>query len=1036
MKKLPLFYMLIVLAGCGEVSVEDNSNSINSNAQAYRVECDSDGYYHLLDDNNNIKSESMCAQGGQNVCGDGIVITECDGSSVVFKCNDSALLSGIESITCTEGTCEHGACVNAASPECEVGINCDGECVEGVCIQACKEGVNCDGKCVDGVCKHECMEDVNCDGKCVDGVCKQECIEGVNCDGKCVDGVCKQECIEGVNCDDKCVDSVCKHECKEGISCDGKCVDGVCKPFDVLGCGDLGEGSFRVCSLEDLQDYRTLENRSAIHNLIIHGMIMCDDTCENIPAENLSSIVGEDAIITSYVPLTHPLFKNLKRGIVISNLTLNTDLYLKNPTSENDSGARGILANEATNVTVKELTVRGVELGASDKLNDAGVLFGHVNGGTFENIEMSDVHISMAEPEGYYQCSNSQFSSNIGGMIGVADGVVTITHPHVSDMTISARGAARVGGLIGYAHGQITIIGKYTGSVNDEFDISDVTVQYAERDAGGLIGRFGKDKDEALSVKMNNIKAKDVTVQSNNQCAGGLIGAGFQGELSIQDSAIQIRNVQSSGYAGGVLGKMHSLNDLSLFNLDIVSNDISSIEMNVCQMFSECSSGGCGELSGSFVGGAIGAVDGGSVESSVSIKQVRNVFKRVNSVNQYSGGLMGYANSISLTVIDVYNASTKDDSMIFSKEYVGGLFGALIGLKKLQLNNIINEIGKISGAFVAGISYELDMLNINNIFEISYVVSNVVEYGDDLAGFIGDLKLKSNNRFRINNILSKSLLEKNNYGGLINKLYLLNDKSDDVGLCNWDGTKCLASDLLKVSNVLVDNEVFDGIGSHYGGVMRYRYKYEDEDNLCSGTRKDTYNKDDDKKRFIRGVFSNVFYYTPGFHRDDLWETSLRALIWCGNSKDGDDENCRKAKKNDGNQCVLHRKYIIPIADCWFTDYIYDPNFKYDDESVKNTVESVDPNNIPLKPYIPFSVKLKDSDGIVLDGDKDYDKNNITAVKNSLDPTWKDSSAVAHKWTECTDNAIKSKLTMNYDRLLCPILTGAKYTCMKSGGCAE
>ena len=959
----------------------------------YEVSC-SGGYYHLVcsQGNSTLISLTQCSDGdgaSHPVCGDGKVTADCDKdkTSVVFKCEGSNLSAGIEPILCSDGICNNGVCVFKQSLKCE--DYCNGECDK------------------DGICHYACTND----------------------------------------------------------NCNGKCVNNVCKPLVVSDCGEQQDGSFRICDLEDLHTYRELKTRSSIHKLIFHGLIMCNELCENIPSDNLESIMGEDAVITSYLPLTHPLFADLKDGVSISDLTLNTDLEFSN----SEKGARGILANQGTNVNVHRIIVKGVELSASGQLNRAGVLFGHVSGGTFDQIELSDVHISMGEDSNYkYDCNKiAQYSSDIGGIVGLADGTVTITEPVIQDMTISARGAARVGGLIGHAHGVVAISGRYKESKESGYDISGITIQYAERDAGGLIGRIGEAVDGAsneIKATINNIKSSIRKVDTRLQCAGGVVGAAYYGDVVFKDMVLDVKTVDASGFAGGVMGKVYKTNYVTLSNIEIKSNNISAHNYEDCDNDSQ-SSFDKEESNGNKVGGMIGAI--GSTK--LTLENVKNLFHSLD-VNSIAGGIIGHGYGVNLTIHDLINRSYADSKelSIRASANAGGLIGS-INVSEMDMTNVISDniqIKTTGKGNAAGLVAFISFTNNSNTMHMTHVISNAkIEAQSNAAGFMFVLKLiGEKSKVVFDHILSKSevVSSDGSVAGFIDHL----DIAQYDKLCSYhsDGPDYwVCNDVLQITNVLVESDLVKGgnrVGS--GNVLRDIYladlsKYL-QSGTCASTNRDSYGvqyprcdgvgcKDiDDKveisgtykiwsgfsKTAIRKIFNNVYYSTPGFFKPDFkydnWEITLNALNWCGDQSDNTNENRSNAKGNSGKECVYHRNYKQPVYSCWFTDYIYHKDFTYKNKVVNN-IDQINGEDIPIKPYHPYFAKITENKGAYT-----IDETSVNEVINNKDKVLDALSSSEHKWSECSklkftkDNGVSFDIN-RYGNLLCPVLAGAKYTAM-------
>lgn len=183
-----------------------------------------------------------------------------DGVCLAGKSADACGLDAAACSVCDDGSvCRDGACAQPLPP-C-TGDNCDGCCLDGVCVTgdvaaACgRSGVSCDS-CGTG--------DACVGGTCVEDVSNSPC-GPLNCAGCCIGDTCAYG-SDASACGSNgtlCVACGAGRECRDGLcapavtgcseaSCAGCCDDGICRPgTTALACGN-GGGSCRTCRVDQI----------------------------------------------------------------------------------------------------------------------------------------------------------------------------------------------------------------------------------------------------------------------------------------------------------------------------------------------------------------------------------------------------------------------------------------------------------------------------------------------------------------------------------------------------------------------------------------------------------------------------------------------------------------------------------------------------------------------------------------------------------------------------------------------------------------
>ena len=238
-------------------------------------------------------------------------------------------------------------------------------------------------------------------------------------------------------------------------------------------------------------------------------------------------------------------------------------------------------------------------------------LFGKNNGAEIDNINLSEVNIR----GGYY----------VGGLVG-ENFEGTIRNSYVNKVDI--RGVRYVGGLVGK---------HYSGEI-DNVDLNRIVIK-GYRYVGGLVGenRRGIISNSRVSGDSNAIPNQ---VEGEGGISGGLVGANDGGKII---NSYAVAAVKSEGFQGSR------------------GNEVGGLVGNNKGLIKDSYANGSAASANSFVGGLVGANDGGKITNSYATGSVEG--------RSHIGGLVGARYSGSKITNSYATGSVEGDA------WVGGLVG-------------------------------------------------------------------------------------------------------------------------------------------------------------------------------------------------------------------------------------------------------------------------------------------------------------------------------------------------------------------------
>ena len=540
--------------------------------------------------------------------------------------------------------------------------------------------------------------------------------------------------------------------------------------------------------------------------------------------------------------------------------------------------------------------------------------------------------------------------------------------------------------------------------------------------------RFMGDIQGAFSNSVSNARFVNVTISnltvlsdSATEMQGAFIGEGLNVDFGDTEdkglivNGIYLLNLNSIKVVGSILGFANTITfqNSSLHDVYVYANN------------SELVGGVVGDLTGdSFfadlyltnsnvfgkknVAGIIGHFYS---NNQLSFKNVINEFNFIQATVSHAAGLVAYTDEgAKILIDDLINRCFQSSSCVDSKNQGGGLLGWMHFPRTFELNNTINEVCCIksnSNNYLGGFLGYLETNAISENLSINNVISKVILEGvadSKLGGFIGGLNLSNyTSIMKISNVLSNSFITiptRSNVGGFLYEIISAFSKTDSNSRVNF-------MNIVSSSDVVVSSEPTYHTDTNALGV-----KIDDYLNGCASYR-DNPNSDDKVKRraAIKSIFYNVFYSTLGYaNANGLNDMFCNTSAVCNNI--------------DAN-IAAYKNYLRPFITCWFTDYVTDSG----------------DNKTPVLPYFPYSCSASSPNncGFNCTGGNCTEINPIQNNMESVLKSLNDSSLnpTHTKWFAC-DSISKFNFfdPSEYHYLLCPILTGAKYTCMKSGGCAE
>lgn len=262
------------------------------------------------------------------------------------------------------------------------------------------------------------------------------------------------------------------------------------------------------------------------------------------------------------------------------------DFVIENPqssTSTLPSENYGSLLGNAKDCVFSNVKVVGDELRTSISANfdinakntNAGGLVGLAEGkSSFENISVENIVV---------QAGKEQNIGLIAGNVSSSSYYYTtfrncsVANSSITSSVSSTLSNTNVGGLVGFADGVVL-------TNNENYLINKITINVAAENVGGLIGNCDK---ATINASISKIQ---INVKDKAQCVGGIVGRADQLSMTVGSSIILTSNnsteedygkISAKGtetiYVGGVVGRVYSTASISAttgFDVDLQTNDI------------------------------------------------------------------------------------------------------------------------------------------------------------------------------------------------------------------------------------------------------------------------------------------------------------------------------------------------------------------------------------------------------------------------------------------------------------------------------
>lgn len=263
------------------------------------------------------------------------------------------------------------------------------------------------------------------------------------------------------------------------------------------------------------------------------------------------------------------------------------DFVIENPqssTSTLPSENYGSLLGNAKDCVFSNVKVVGDELRTSISANfdinakntNAGGLVGLAEGkSSFENISVENIVI---------QAGKEQNIGLIAGNVSSSSYYYTtfrncsVANSSITSSVSSTLSNTNVGGLVGFADGVVL-------TNNENYLINKITINVAAENVGGLIGNCDK---ATINASISKIQ---INVKDKAECVGGIVGRADQLSMTVGSSIILTSNnsteedygkISAKGtrtiYVGGVVGRVYSTASISAttgFDVDLQTNAIS-----------------------------------------------------------------------------------------------------------------------------------------------------------------------------------------------------------------------------------------------------------------------------------------------------------------------------------------------------------------------------------------------------------------------------------------------------------------------------
>lgn len=327
------------------------------------------------------------------------------------------------------------------------------------------------------------------------------------------------------------------------------------------------------------------------------------------------------------------------------------------------NGSSGVLCGIANGLTVNNVDATNVDITivrSPGETTGVGGLIGYAIGSTISNCDLTGCDITIGKKEDV-PAEDAQ-PQNVGGLIGrLREGASSVTNCSVSSATLSAKYCA--GGLIGKVactSGPVEIKDNTVSGMTVSFLDAESSSQHG---AGGLIGliQAGNAVTVNVGAASHGNTVTNLIINQSLGYVGGLVGHLKAGDIAIADAAVGGTITSAAQCVGGLVGRT---------SVDGTSYDNCSFN---------------GSVTGTYlVGGLIG---GDSADREYTLNNCNSQGSvTATSSHDYSGdasfvgGLIGIARNNAKTDAIVLTNCWSSANVTGNKGTVGGLIGEAVGV--------------------------------------------------------------------------------------------------------------------------------------------------------------------------------------------------------------------------------------------------------------------------------------------------------------------------------------------------------------------
>ena len=225
------------------------------------------------------------------------------------------------------------------------------------------------------------------------------------------------------------------------------------------------------------------------------------------------------------------------------------------------------LFNYASGATIKNLTVSGQLTAAASQV---GGIVGYANGAiTIEDCHAKALTIS----------ASTTSTASVGGLVGYYyDNATTSVSLHIKDCTVSEStsisGAQHVGGILGNYYGYYSVGGSgLIEGCNVTGTIASNNNSYNNAGAGGVVGyATGKTNSAVGALAISGCYVTNATIQGGSRqgYAGGIVGYQEYGDVTncTVTGCTITTNASRDAYAAGIAGKVR-INNSTISNCTV-----------------------------------------------------------------------------------------------------------------------------------------------------------------------------------------------------------------------------------------------------------------------------------------------------------------------------------------------------------------------------------------------------------------------------------------------------------------------------------